>query len=147
MKQAKQRKVRWHNVGMLGMNYFSRIQNVCEDKLYREVVNKFFEKVIDKLLEGETFVMPQRLGSVTVVKNKKVPKYIYNQGLSHIHKTDVYCTTMDVDKPVYKYSWNTKDALFKNQRIWKFFTMQSGKKKLFEKLLNGDAYFFRKKIL
>jgi hypothetical protein len=110
---------------------------------YINVVELFFKAARDEILEGKTFKLGQRLGSIRILKVKRTyrrPRInivetlkLYRQGI----KKNVYFT----DEYWYRWYWNKKSCQVTNKTVYCFqptIGANGNTKKLSQKLQNEE---------
>lgn len=114
--------------------------------LYKTVLDLFNKKIADKILEGKSFNMGYKLGSIRIKKIERTPtnkviNWPETQALweEQGYKKDfVYFT----DKYYYRWNWEKRKCTVKNKSVYKFIPT-SGKNGLKKKLafkLKSDPF-------
>ena len=139
------RKIKTHRVESLTVAYFTRVQKICSKKLYRDVLRDYFEMAANKIIEGEYFKLPQGLGTLKITKNNPSQAPV-DHNRSKIFKRKVQFLSFDTDRKVFKWKWDSKRAIFKNNRLWRFYSLYRQKKKITNRVREGNAFYFRNEV-
>lgn len=92
-------------------------------ELYGKITQRFTDLVWERILEGDIFKPPGRMGEFQLVKIKA--KKLYNLTLSKKLGKKIYYDNFHSDGCFVKLRWNKKQANFKNRFYWQFKLVRS----------------------
>jgi hypothetical protein len=86
-------------------------------KNYRGLMNDFFMAIGRHIIKGHCFVLPQRLGTITVIKNRHANVIDYQK--SREHKKTIFFMTPHTHGDYFQFRW-IKTGNFNNRPFYQF---------------------------
>ncbi len=112
--------------------------------LYKHILVEFYKKASKKILEGETFNLGHKLGSIRIKKvernfnrptiNWHETNKLKEQGINkHVYFTDPYW---------FRWAWDKSTVALRNKSVYKFSPTEgkNGNKKMLVRMLKTDEF-------
>lgn len=139
--------------------YKKTVENPIDIKNYLKIVADYNKFLIEKVLEGEAVMFPEKLGTLSIVGRKqkikldedgnpkglppnwrKTKELWDSNAKAKEEKKLVYCLNEHTDGVRYKYIWQKRRMLIKNKNLYSFKLTRANKRTLHKKILGGMQY-------
>lgn len=86
-------------------------------KQYKSFIRDFFVIIGRYIIEGHCFIMPRRLGTVTVIKSRR--KYVPNYNETRKHGKMIFFLAPNTNGDYFQFRW-IKTGMFNNRQFYEF---------------------------
>jgi hypothetical protein len=142
--------------------YLSLTKFPQDVKSYILIANAYMKFLIGKVLEGDEVALPARLGSLSIIGNKrklkfteegnpilppnwaKTKKLWESSATAKENRKVVYCTNEETDGVVYKYLWSKNRVPIENKTLYALRLTRDNKRAVNRAIKAGKEYFIKK---
>jgi hypothetical protein len=142
--------------------YLTLTKTPQDVKKYILIANAYMKFIIGKIIEGDEVTLPARLGSLSIVGNKrklkfdaegkpmlppdwgKTKKLWENNPAAKEAGKKVYCTNEETDGVVYKYHWSKNRVPIENKTLYALRMTRDNKRAVNRALKNKKEYYVKK---
>lgn len=149
MKEQKKRRKGVENAELKGRIIYRLYKKYCKtqkikperEPLYSKIRNSCNQKIIQKILEGDTFKLPRQLGYLFI---KKIDNnlHLHKHGLIDFKKSKDANIKILFDNPyVYSWKWFKKNSKFRFKGMYKFIASRKNKRAVAKRIKGGFDYY------
>lgn len=142
--------------------YLSLTKFPQDVKVYILIANAYMKFLIDRVIDGDEITLPARLGSLSIIGNKRKLKFTEegkpilppnwaktkklwdNNPKAKEDKKVIYCTNEETDGIVYKYLWSKNRVPIENKTLYALRLTRDNKRAVNRALKRGKEYFTKK---
>lgn len=141
--------------------YLTLTKTPQDVKKYILIANAYMQFLIDKVIEGEEITLPARLGTLSIIGNKrklrfseegkpilppnwaKTKKLWDNNPKAKEEKKMVYCTNEETGGVVYKFLWSKNRVPIENKTLYALRMTRTNKRAVNSAIKRGKEYFIK----
>ena len=142
--------------------YLSLTKFPQDVKVYILIANAYMKFLIDKVIDGDEITLPARLGSLSIIGNKrklkfteegkpilppnwaKTKKLWESNPKAKEEKKVVYCTNEETNGVVYKYLWSKNRVPIENKTLYALRMTRDNKRAVNKAIKANKEYFVKK---